>query len=726
MRTVDQVARHRRTFITKVASPSAKPSRVTFSKPFSDFLVELSIALQKFVMYPDGHPLLEPAASAVVRKAERIMEDRASIAFGVARHQLIIEGVATDPKQPVLRRLADSLNRHHLGAISVARGVTPAEIAGALREVGAETGANRVVPIGLRPQHDLPVWPHVRLHPLTFDRLALVADSTAAEPVSEDETRATELWIGLASAAITESSASSDEPAPTEPAVIARAIEDHERVEAYDQVIVGYLQQIARELKDSSSADTAALRRRTARLLASLAPDTLRHLVEMGGDFAQRRSFVLDAAHGMAVDSVLGIVQAAADASGQVISEGLIRMFSKLAMHADGGTPRAREMAGGALREQIDQLMSGWELADPNPAEHSRLLQQLAADEVSAAPGDADRQSAGDSQTDRDGEAPDGDPVRVIQMGLELGSTGVLLDHSVDRALEAGCVDRVLDLLVSAPSGAGAAIDDILTRLTMPQSIGRLVAREHVDFASLEQLMPLLSVDAYRELVDALANTEHRRTRRKLLDLLAAADADVSALAIERLGDERWFVQRNMLVLLHTRGRLPSGFSAAMWTAHPDPRVAHEAIRLQLTIPRERTHAIRAALGTGDPRIVRLGLAALQDECPVDLVGPVVAVANDRKASEEHRTLAVRALGRIMPPSRDPQVLESLLAAVDGGTTLFGRQRLAAPTSRALAAIATLHEQWSNDERAAVFIELARGSEFPDVRRAAGASSSAA
>ena len=192
---------------------STKPARVTFSKPFSDLLVELSIALQKFVMYPDGHPSLEPAAAAVVRRVERVMEDRATIAFGVARHQLIIEGVATDPRQPVLRRLADSLNRHHLGAISLSRGVTASEIAAALREVGAETNTNAVVPIGLRAPHELPDWPHIRLHPLTFDRLALVADS-AGEPKSPDEIRAMELWVGLATAAMTKADASADEPVP--------------------------------------------------------------------------------------------------------------------------------------------------------------------------------------------------------------------------------------------------------------------------------------------------------------------------------------------------------------------------------------------------------------------------------------------------------------------------------------------------------------------------------
>src|SRR5436190_18447405 len=154
--------------------PVMPPARVTLSRPFSDLLVEMSIALHKFMLYPPEHPSLAPATTSVVRRAERIMEDRATIAFGVARHQLIIEGVATDPGQPVLRRLADALNKHHLGAISLTRGLTTIEIAEALRELSADL--NTVAPIGLRPPNELPAWPHIRLHPLTFDRLMLMAD----------------------------------------------------------------------------------------------------------------------------------------------------------------------------------------------------------------------------------------------------------------------------------------------------------------------------------------------------------------------------------------------------------------------------------------------------------------------------------------------------------------------------------------------------------------------
>src|SRR5205807_1389437 len=158
-------------------------------------------------------------------------------------------------------------------------------------------------------------------------------------------------------------------PTPTEPAVIARAIDDHPRTDAaaYDQVIVGYLLQIADELKTAGSAEGVALRRRTSRLIGALKPETLRRLVEMGGDFVQRRNFVYDATDGMAVDAVLDIVRAAADSSHQTISHSLVRMLSKLAAHAEGGVVEVRPQADAALRDQVRRLLQGWTLTDPNP-----------------------------------------------------------------------------------------------------------------------------------------------------------------------------------------------------------------------------------------------------------------------------------------------------------------------------------------------------------------------
>src|SRR5262245_4944606 len=149
-----------------------KSERVTLSRELSEFLVELSIAVQKHAMYPGAHPSLWVSLTNVSRRAERLLEERPTLVFGVARSQLIIDGVATDPDQPVLRRLAEGLHRHHLGAISLSRGLEADELAQALRALSLEVDSHG--PLGLAAPGRVLEWPHVRLHPLTFDRLELV------------------------------------------------------------------------------------------------------------------------------------------------------------------------------------------------------------------------------------------------------------------------------------------------------------------------------------------------------------------------------------------------------------------------------------------------------------------------------------------------------------------------------------------------------------------------
>src|SRR2546423_1789366 len=57
---------------------------------------------------------------------------------------------------------------------------------------------------------------------------------------------------------------------------------------------------------------------------------------------ASRTKFAIDVTHGLAVDAVLEIVRAMADASHKTVSDPLVRMLSKLAQHAKQGTVEAR------------------------------------------------------------------------------------------------------------------------------------------------------------------------------------------------------------------------------------------------------------------------------------------------------------------------------------------------------------------------------------------------
>src|SRR5207249_12315058 len=156
-------------------SPPNVQEKAALSRELADFLIELSIALHKHAMYPEGHPSLAPAAAGLARRAERLFEDRTTLALGVARQQLVIEGVATDPKNPLLAELAGRLHRHHLGAVTFHRGLRVAEVTDVLKTLAID-GERSGDPLGLGPPQRLRAWDHIRLHSITYERLELLPE----------------------------------------------------------------------------------------------------------------------------------------------------------------------------------------------------------------------------------------------------------------------------------------------------------------------------------------------------------------------------------------------------------------------------------------------------------------------------------------------------------------------------------------------------------------------
>ena len=695
-------------------SPPNVQEKAALSRELADFLIELSIALHKHAMYPEGHPSLAPAAAGLARRAERLFEDRTTLALGVARQQLVIEGVATDPKNPLLSELAGRLHRHHLGAVTFHRGLRVTEVADVLKTLAVE--AERTgEPLGLGLPERLRAWDHVRLHPVTYERLELLQedDSTAGsvddKGGKERGLRGAQLWVGLARAALTAGAmAGGDAPAPpTEPSVIAKAIDQHPGGAAYDQVIVGYLLQIADELKHAGGAEAAALRRRTSKLVGALQPGTLRRLIEMGGDSAQRTKFAIDATHGLAVDAVLDIVRAMADASHKTVSDPLVRMLSKLAQHAEQGTAEVRPQADEALREQVRDLLQGWTLEDPNPDAYGQALQKMAAASSAAARTNATQAA---------------EPLRILQTALETGALGFAAWRAVERLVAEHHVGELVDVLVASADASPprapvrADIAPLWTRVTSPDVVRELASTEPPDFAALDRVLPRLPVDAFEPLLDVLGASESRTTRRGLLDRLTRAPRELGPVIATRLGrDIPWYVIRNLLLILDGLPAIPEGFSASAFIAHEDARVRREAVKVALKVPAERERALVGALRDADPRTVRLALTVALEDWPPSVLPLITEIALDGTAASELRVLAIKVLGRV----RHAAALNTLLLLVDGGTTWLGRRRLAARSLELLAALMALAASWRGDARAAAMLAMAAESKDPDIRNAA-------
>jgi hypothetical protein len=193
----------------------------------------------------------------------------------------------------------------------------------------------------------------------------------------------------------------------------------------------------------------------------------------------------------------------------------------------------------------------------------------------------------------------------------------------------------------------------------------------------------------------------------------------VGQRAVERLGDGRWFVQRNMLALLQRLEELPAGFDPGKLLEHPDERVRRESLPLALRKGTGRERIIASVLGDKDERTVRMALLELQHDLPETIVPVLVGRVIKSDRSPEIRALGARTLGH----SRSMLALEVLIGLATGTKTLLGKARLADKAPEVVAALQTLARSWGADARAQEVLGLAARSKDPDLRAAAGGSS---
>ncbi|MBW3534356.1 MAG: hypothetical protein KY453_03920 [Gemmatimonadetes bacterium] len=675
---------------------AARPERTALSRELSELLVELSIAVHRFAMYPSGHPSLAPAVDNVVGRLSDILVETDTLSIGVARKQLVIEGVATDPRHPVVGDLARRLHRHRVGAVAFSRGARAQDVEALLRALSAdpERGA---APLG-GGSGPPPSWNHVRLFPVGYDRLALDGSREAGASAGDD--RATQLWLGLAQAALAREGPPGEAP---DARVLARTISDHRRESAYDQVIVGYMLQLAEELKAGGAAGgSERVRRRLSTLIEELDEEALTRLVAMGGNQAQRKRFLLDANESLAVDAVVKVLKAAATASRQTISASMTRLLSKLAVHAEQGGERVRRGADTALRENVEDLLADWELEDPNPDAYTLILDGMAH----AAPIFEIGVEAG-------GEVPGAE--RLLEMALEVDAWGPIVRKAVHDLLKEGRAGFVLELVDGAAEESRLA-DRIRRHMMAPEQFRGLLGGEDVDVRTLTALVTRMGSAAVDPLLDVLADSDSLSVRRKVFDQLAAMGPFVGQRALERLDDPRWFVQRNILALVQRLSTLPEGLDVGRFLTHPDSRVRREAFPLALRLPLLRDRALAGALADDDERLVRMALLELQKQTPETLVPTLVnRVVRSGKRSPELRAMGARALRH----SRSSLALESLLALASGGRSLLGRARLADTSPAMVAALRTLAEVWPKEPRAAELLQAAARSGDPELEAAA-------
>jgi hypothetical protein len=425
----------------------------------------------------------------------------------------------------------------------------------------------------------------------------------------------------------------------------------------------------------------------------------------MGGDALGRQQFLQNAAIGMAADAVVNLVKSAAEAADQTVSTSLVRLLTKLAAHAENGSPVVRPLADSALRLQVDRLIAGWSLPNPSPSDYTDVLDRIARGGL---PRSGQEASVGCTPAE---------PLRIVQMCLELDEETPALWRAVDLLANEGNLVRLLDLMDQAGS------DDLARRVwahvESPETVRRLLSRVPPDLASLDCLLPRLHGEALAPLFDLLASDD-RSLRRAIFDRLRSLGNTCAPEILARMGDDRWYVVRNLLTLLAEMEHLPEDFDPSPWLTHADARVRREALRVALRLPAVRAAALSSGLADSDHRVLGIALTAAYGGCPPAAPRQLVALVGQETLDDDLRAVAVGALARA---NRSPQVLDALLRVASRSGRLLRRPVLAPRSATVLAALAALAANWAGDPRAAAVIRCAASSPDVKIRQSVSAAS---
>lgn len=667
------------------------------------FLVQLSIALHKSAAYPPRHPLAVGAVDAALAALAGQLRDRSSLTLGIARTQILIDGEGTDAAHPVLRELAQKLYRREIGGIEFSRGVDADELSAFLIHVNGGDPATAGTP---------PQWPHIRLAALAFDRLRLAGEGGPQD--QGEEWTGSKLWEELARTAfmaVTEDFQSVNDAA-LDARALAAVIDAQAPDSEYARAVSRHLIRLGEVARRDESAESRAVRRQLSELFANLNPRTLQHLLRLGPEAGQRQALAVEVARTMPVGAVVELVRRSGG-SEQTISHSLLRIFSKLASHADAAADQTVE-DDESLRDMVHELVQDWVLRDPNPESYTAVLEGLARP---PGPGGATATPHRPSSAARLAvEIGPAEARRVLQMALEVDAYGDPVERAVQTLVEAGAFAELIAMLSKAPSGA-ATPDKIWKRLTSADMLRDLLKAEDPDPTLVEPLIRRLGPAAADALLDALADAQLPGVRRKLLSWLGGLGSSIGPKVVARLDSPHWYVQRNMLVLLGAMHTRPPEFTPRAYLGHPDALVRREALKIALRVPELRDEAISRGIGDADEQNLRMAVASALDGCPAQALPFVQRQLDGRNHSPELRALLIRAVGAIAAPAAGEWLARRCLTK----RVLLPGMRLAPKSAELVAAVSALAQRWSQHPRAAEVLRLAARSRDAELQAAAAA-----
>jgi hypothetical protein len=228
----------------------------------------------------------------------------------------------------------------------------------------------------------------------------------------------------------------------------------------------------------------------------------------------------------------------------------------------------------------------------------------------------------------------------------------------VARSIRTGefeTADRLLnDILEDPPYGIDKepVVNEGLARMTSPELLRSFVEHQAIDSLDDQsaRLLRRLAPRVFDQMIERLAEANDAQERRLLTELLAASLSDVRKLE-PYLHDSRWFVVRNLAMVLGKSGKSAAMQPLKQIRDHPESRVRIEVLRSMVRLSKGDTaELLIEAFSDGHERVRHSAVALLKASESSDLDARVGEyLASDGVDAEIGKALVGFLLERATP-----------------------------------------------------------------------------
>jgi HEAT repeat protein len=670
---------------------SLRLSSTTAAIQVTEFVQALALSWKTLAAYPTGHPALIRALDLVDRRLGELRGPAGDVTLGVSKDGLIYGDLKIDSM--AARKFGEALFSRGVAIIHFSSDTNAHDIEQFLRLMGSGSPANRKTPLW----EDLTAAGviAINLQPVSYAEVRLTDTLDPKRPAEREGS----LWDEILRALLEgrRFSEQSETPVKVDSAdeltriinefisgskttfdpdatfgVRLAAVDENAFHDLLSQTVGSYISNAWGMKKQNSLQQAIQLIQTLAQPLRSI---ILRAVVEALASDEQAGMLMRELASELPSDEVLGALRylsAADKLSSHAMS--LLEVLTQ-AQEAKRASRPSPTIIADLVRVFGDEDISRF-----NPADHAALLAsvvvhfpQIPAGALTAI------EKLGSRADTMDHSAI----VRQFATMLLL----ILADVGPSRApqpvlnrietifrsfVNAGDFDDARELTQQLHQIADETTSESLRR-EVREAIGRFVTAETIHdlienlqgsppekAAAIERLTESLGINLRHNLLVALAEENNRSRRRRLFDFVASLGKEIVPEVVSFLGDSRWYVLRNMLVLLRMLEDRTSLPAVSKLTRHPDQRVKFEAIKTLFALGGEVPGTLLDDLiNDPDPKLADTAISLIGSYGITEGVDPLLRVLQGNDVLGARRSLRVKAL-RALGELRQPRAIEHL------------------------------------------------------------------